>query len=255
MSEKSFSQLLTQIFSKRRTQNPRYSQRAFARDLGVSSGHLSELMSDKRLPNKSTMNQLIKKLGLQDVDADRFHEAAHESKKRKVQRKVPVVLEPEQFSIVADWEHFALISLMKTKGFRAEESWIAERLQISKVRVAQILNQLEQAGLIKRSTGKISGIEANITTTQDIPSEVIRQSHSQRISLALKSLKQDPVNVRDISAITMPANPALLPEAKKMIIAFRRKLARRLGHAGNCSEVYSLNIQLFPLTHHMETEG
>ncbi|MFV3410282.1 TIGR02147 family protein [Bdellovibrio bacteriovorus] len=254
MSEKSVSQLLMQIYNKRRTQNPRYSQRAFARDLGLSSGHLSELLSDKRLPNKTTMTQLIRKLGLNGVDVDRFIEAAADSKKRKVQRKLPVVLEPEQFSIVADWEHFALVSLMKTKGFRADEQWIAERLEISRSRVSQILNQLEQAGLIKRSAGKLSSLEGNITTTQDIPSEVIRQSHTQRIGLALKSLKKDPVSIRDISAITMPANPALLPEVKKMITAFRRKVARRLGNTGKCTEVYSLNIQLFPLTHNVETE-
>ncbi|AFY02439.1 TIGR02147 family protein [Bdellovibrio bacteriovorus] len=255
MSEKSVSKLLLQIFTKRRNQNPRYSQRAFARDLGLSSGHLSELLGDKRLPNKTTLTQLISKLGLSEEDITRFTEAAADTKKRKVEKRIPVVLEPDQFSIVGDWEHFALVSLMKTKNFKADESWIAERLQIPRTRVQQILGQLEQAGLIRRNPDRISAIEANITTTQDVPSEMIRRSHDQKIQLALKSMKQDPVHLRDISSITMPTNPELLPEAKKLIQAFRRKLARRLGHQGKTSEVYSLNIQLFPLTKINELEG
>jgi transcriptional regulator with XRE-family HTH domain len=49
MSEmKTAADYLVGIFNERKDKNPRYSLRAFARSLGVSSGQLSEILSSKR---------------------------------------------------------------------------------------------------------------------------------------------------------------------------------------------------------------
>lgn len=45
---KTAADYLTTIFNERKEKNPRYSLRAFARSLGVSSGQLSEILSGKR---------------------------------------------------------------------------------------------------------------------------------------------------------------------------------------------------------------
>ena len=45
---KTASEFLMGIFNDRKDKNPRYSLRAFARSLGVSSGQLSEILSGKR---------------------------------------------------------------------------------------------------------------------------------------------------------------------------------------------------------------
>ncbi len=45
---KTASEFLLRAFDERKEKNPRYSLRAFARSLGVSSGQLSEILSGKR---------------------------------------------------------------------------------------------------------------------------------------------------------------------------------------------------------------
>ncbi|HEY8269264.1 MAG TPA: hypothetical protein VIG33_00125 [Pseudobdellovibrionaceae bacterium] len=45
---KTAADYLISIFNERKEKNPRYSLRAFARSLGVSSGQLSEILSEKR---------------------------------------------------------------------------------------------------------------------------------------------------------------------------------------------------------------
>ncbi|MFX5622600.1 DUF4423 domain-containing protein [Acinetobacter baumannii] len=47
--------------------------------------------------------------------------------------------------------------------------------------------------------------------------------------------------------MTIPTDPARLPEAKKLIAKFRREMAALLER-GQPSEVYDCNIQLVPVT-------
>jgi transcriptional regulator with XRE-family HTH domain len=48
VESKTAADYLISIFNERKDKNPRYSLRAFARSLGVSSGQLSEILSGKR---------------------------------------------------------------------------------------------------------------------------------------------------------------------------------------------------------------
>ncbi len=249
----SIADFLLDIFQSRRQKNSYYSKRAFARDLGLSSGRLSEILQGKSIPNTKSLIQISSALDLSEAQKQKMLEAVEISKLEIEEATIPVQLTPEQFSIVCDWEHFAVMSLMKTKAFRSDALWIAQRLKIESQRVTQVLHNLESANLIARKGDTWRANKVNITTTQDIPSKVIRSSHEQKIQLALKSLQSDPVQVRDISSITMPLSPDDLAEAKKMIVQFRRRLAKAFG-GKCCTEVYNLNIQLFPLTE-IQSEG
>ncbi|MNS96870.1 hypothetical protein D3C72_1311880 [compost metagenome] len=55
------------------------------------------------------------------------------------------------------------------------------------------------------------------------------------------------VDKRDMSMITLAIDSKKIPKAKEMIKVFRRKLANYLAQ-GKKDGVYTINIQLFPLT-------
>lgn len=40
----------------------------------------------------------------------------------------PNQLSMDQFAIIADWYHFAILNLINTPGFKSDISWIAKRL-------------------------------------------------------------------------------------------------------------------------------
>ena len=78
-------------------------------------------------------------------------------------------------------------------------------------------------------------------------SQALRISHRQSIEQALLALNEFPIELRDITSITMAIDLKRLPLAKKIIKEFRLKMSDVL-EKGDQSEVYNLNIQLLPVS-------
>lgn len=68
--------MLKKEFERRQTSNPRYSLRAFARDLALDPGLLSRLMAGKRLMALSTAKRVTERLRLEEGEARRFLQSA-----------------------------------------------------------------------------------------------------------------------------------------------------------------------------------
>ncbi|MDG0817664.1 helix-turn-helix domain-containing protein [Bdellovibrio svalbardensis] len=94
----SVSDFLNELFQKRRSLNPRYSQRAFARDLGLSSGRLSEYLSDKNIPGPSSIEALRTRLSLDDQQYKALLQAVEHSKSISAEKSKPVVLAPHHLA-------------------------------------------------------------------------------------------------------------------------------------------------------------
>jgi uncharacterized protein (TIGR02147 family) len=105
------------------------------------------------------------------------------------------------------------------------------------------LQRLEKLALITKDSSGWKLTSKNIATPSQIPSGVMREGHRQTIMKALDSLESDAVEVRDITGITMAISKARIPEAKKMIQDFRRRLSAYMEE-GARDAVYRLNIQL-----------
>ena len=156
-------------------------------------------------------------------------------------------LQADAFTVVADWYHFALLSLMETSDFTPSPAWIARRLGISSVEAREAVERLERLGLARRSVEQLVPTHKSLTTSHDIPSSALRRSHAQQLEMARQSLEEISVAERDITSIMLAIDPSRLPEAKEAIKKFRRAMAKNL-ESGNRSEVYTLSVQLFPVS-------
>ena len=80
----------------------------------------------------------------------------------------------------------------------------------------------------------------------EIPSSAIQAYHQRILELAADKLRNAPPDKRDFSAMTLAADPARLPQARKMIEEFQDKLTQFLltPHA---KEVFVMSCQLFSL--------
>ena len=67
---------LKREFERRQGANPRYSLRAYARDLTLDPGLLSRLMTGKRLMAISTAKRVAERLRLAEAEALRFVQSA-----------------------------------------------------------------------------------------------------------------------------------------------------------------------------------
>jgi uncharacterized protein (TIGR02147 family) len=241
--------LIKSEFLRRKRDNKNYSLRAFAEYLEVPPGRLSEILSGKRPISKKVRIKISERLGLKGI------EDLLEAPLRSLafsERADYHFLTDDVFSVLADWYHFAILSLMDTKDFQADPKWISKRLNISVLEATEALSRLKKVGAIVVNGKKINKTNKNIRTATDIESQALRLSHRQSIEQALLALNEVPLEFRDITGITMAIDLKKLPLAKKIINNFRLKMSDVL-ETGNQTEVYNLNIQLVPVSQRRKT--
>lgn len=236
--------LLLKELTARKNRNPSYSLRAFARDLGVSPAALSQYLARKRELSKKNRESIIERMKLSPGEQESLWISAR-----------PIARAPSNYSqiaedtfrVISDWISLATLNLAHLPQNKAEASWIAKRLAVSVENAKETLERLIRMGLIEVKNGRMSRTTQSFATTTDIPSEAIKRFHLGVIRKAEQALMDLPVELRDITAITMPTDPSKLEAAKKILTKTRRQIAD-LVSKGEPSEVYVLAIQLFPFT-------
>ena len=239
------AEFLRKQYLERKRRNAHYSLRSFARQLEISSGRLSEFLQGKRPVTQAMAEKLADSLGLNLRDRKKFVEG--ESTARAAGAAPYTPLRADEFSIISDPTHFYLLSLLELSAANPTLEWMAARLGVSSLEVRDCLDRLVRLGLLSRDGEQYLVINSQVTTTHDIPSSALRNSHRKSLEQAIESLQTVPVDLRDISSITMAVDISQLEEAKKLARKFRREMAELLER-GNKTEVYNLNIQLVPVT-------
>ncbi len=243
------SNFFNEIFLNRRRKNPKYSMRAFARDLSLTQGRLWELIHGRYIPGPKVTERISELLKLTPEDKIRMQTLIAAEKAQPV--STLRAMSSDEFAIISDWEHLAILNLLPTKGFDHTINSIVSRLQISVLQAEGALNRLIDQGLVVEENGRWVPAFTNTTTQNEIPSEVIREFHRQMISRSMTSLQRDSVDTRSITSMVFPANVKNLAKAKKIISEFNVRMAE-LMDKGDATEVYSLAVQLVPIT---VTEG
>lgn len=232
---------LTNEFVRRKRKNPHYSLRAFARDLGLNVASLSQTLAGKRDLSAQNKALVAEKLCLSPLE---------QSKLGNKTKRSATVFDPiaeDRFHLMSEWYYFAILSLARIRRNRADAWWVAKRLGISAIEARAALERLQRLGYIKITRGKLVRTAAPLTTTNDVPSAALRKFNKQFLELAAKSIDRDTVDKRQTVTMTMAINPKRIPDAKQMVLEFRNRLCDFLEE-GAQNEVYSLAIQLFPLT-------
>ena len=150
--------------------------------------------------------------------------------------------------MIAEWEHSAVLSLMRTKDFESETNWIANRLGLTSARVRTVIGHLIEAGMVEmKSDGSLRRISPKYRTTDDVADISLRRSHEQSLELAKRSLESDAVRERDHTWVMFAMDPKKLSMAKERIRRFQDELAD-LVETGDQTEVYRLSMHFFPLS-------
>jgi uncharacterized protein (TIGR02147 family) len=237
------------------SKNFRFSLRSYSRLLGLNPGALSGIMNGRRNVSRDMAEKITRKLMVDPQErADllklfpekRKYRNTEELKNSEVDKYLEI--EASSFRMIAEWEHFALLSLVKTKNFKNDFDWIGERLGISKYRAQEVTERLISLGFLTQTPqGKLKRVQAKIRSSDDTVNLSVQKSHEENLELAKSSLYRDSIQDRDFTSITMAVNPEKMKLAKEMIRKFQDELSEVL-EADNNKEVYRLSMQLFPLT-------
>lgn len=242
---KELRQLLQSELSHRRNRNSLYSLRAFARDLGIGVGSISEVMSGKRELSKKNIMKVLQNLNLTSEQKAELLKSDEKTVK-PVQDQHQLLLE-DQFKLIADWYYLGILNLAKLKVNKASPEWISKRLGIEPYMAVEALERLQRLGLLKIERSKLVRTSQPLTTSRDLPSTAIRKHHSQNLLLAEKAIHNVPIDLRELGSVTMPVNLKKLTKVKELLLKTRKKVADLLED-DNATEIYTLSFQLFPLT-------
>jgi uncharacterized protein (TIGR02147 family) len=250
-------QFLSEELARRIRVNSRYSQRAFARQMGLSAGELSEILRGKRALSLRSALRVASALGLSPAETRHLITLAQLEKSAKFGTLLPSdspedipsrqKLTLEMFHVVSDWVCFALLNLADTKGFRMDALWIAKRLAISPAEAQVALDRLERVGLIERVDGELRVTPDYVISPSGIPSEAIRNYHRQILKKASEALELQAVTEREFTGSGFAIDPARLPELKKAIARFQDEIVTRFSSRDG-REVYHLELALFRLS-------
>jgi uncharacterized protein (TIGR02147 family) len=240
-----------------RSRNPEYSLRSYAKKLQLSPSTLSGILAGRLSVTKRMAEKILRSLCIDPVTSvqllSQLTNKASKNKTRKMGLGAEVdrsfaQFNMDQFYLISDWWYFGIMSLAETEDFSDDPKWISKRLGIGIPETKIALERLERMDLLARAkNGKLLGTGKSFKTTSDIANLSLRKSHFQTVELVKQSLEQDALEECDFTAITMPMDPAKIPEAKRRIADFRRSLMAFLEEDKK-KEVYRVFIGFFPLS-------
>lgn len=244
---------LKDCLSLRQRTNPNYSLRAFARDLGVDSSTLSQIINGKRSIPAKNSRDLATKLNLSPKESTLFIESTNRSSTSIDNIKISpldqrFMLDESYFKVIAEWEHYALLDLFDLTDFEPTTSYIMQKLDLTENRTEVVLNNLLTCGLLIRDEkGQLKKAYPDIRTTEDAKGEALNQAHLEELDLAKQKLHSIQKELRDYSSSTFAIDMNKMTEAKTIIREFRQKMTALLKN-GEKTQVYMLAIQFFPLS-------
>ncbi len=239
--------LLRDELANRQKRNPRYSLRAFALALEMSPAQLSQLLSGRRNLTLKMFGKICDKLALSPMEKENllrgwslgnftFTETAT-AQERKLQE--------DEFKLIADWYHMAILSLARVRGASTQPAWIAARLGISEADAREAVARLQRLNILAPGS-KLNQISAPLSVISETPSAAIRGYHRSILHKAEDALETVGVTRRDYSAMTLTLNPKHIHRYRKLIEKFQQEVVE-LGASDPAQEVYVLASQLFPV--------
>jgi uncharacterized protein (TIGR02147 family) len=244
---------LKEDLSNKQKTNPLYSQRSYAKFLGIHSATLNLILNGKRSLPAKNIKSIADKLTLNPKEKTLFVESLYKSKFKLDDIQLDkdddrFMVDESHFKVLSEWEHCATLTLFDLSDFIFSVQEISSRLNITPNRSEVVIFNLLASGLlVKSEDGNITRAHSSIRTTEDIKSHALRLGHIEVLDIGKNKLDEIEVELRDFSAMTIALSLNKVPEAKTIIREFRQKMSSLLKE-GYKTDVYQMAIQFYPLT-------
>ena len=232
-------------FIERCRKNPAYSLRAFAKYLDINQSFLSKLLKGQRAVTEDLAAAVGPKLGLKPAQVKALFSTGTAS--------MPgfLSLSDDEFELLSEWHHFAIIELSKTEGFQFDSQKISHRLGIHVEEVRDAIERLQRLNFIQVKEGMIKVLSPNTTWTNTTKtSEARKKFQRSLLEKSIDAIDHVPFERRENGSVTVAINTKRLPEFKEKLKEMRKELAAffQADDEKNLDEVYQLTVSFFPLT-------
>lgn len=244
----SLRDLLNEVLSRKRTQNGRYSLRAFARDAGLQPPELSEFLKGKRVLSSKKIHCLARSSAFSSPERSRILSFVSEPTFASTGDQIELSL--EQFQILADWVHFAIFAMIESDAkIPNHPSMIAKRLSIPETRVRAGLKRLIDLGHLKKMpSGSWKKSKPVFFVRSEGASQALREFNLAMLEKSREAAAHIAATERHAASSTLCVSRRDLPLARTLIDAFTQQFSHELATTKHKKdEVFHLNIHYFSL--------
>lgn len=264
---KSYRQILKDLYEEKKSNNPAYSLVAFSRDAGFKSYHLTDVIKGRyglsvasatRVAAHLKMPHHLKEeflnLVLFESARSPYERARAKEKINNLKYQSDKVITDCEFNLISEWYHLAILELAQREDFDGHPEKIALQLDISAAIAREAMKNLESTGLLQKDQQNRYHVDYEVlsvmTKKDNISSMTIQSFHSQMIAKGLATMKSVDISKRFFNSfnvnltreeymnLTVEVSSFIL---KKISFIQKKKIDR--------SQLYALNLQIFPLEH------
>lgn len=240
--------MLQNYFFEVQGRNSRFSIRAFAKKLGLSSSALSEILRGKRKISEKKALGIAKKLEFNESEIKSIKRAFENSNslERLKATSVPLkekVLSPETFHFMFDRIYFCVLGMLRSKYKTAAE--ISVKLGLDSHVVENVLDEFVRCGFVYRKNGEFFEAERTVfRTSDDFPEEGMKKRRLQNnLASRLAIEKSLPGEFGYFSTVALDRNK--LEEAAPIVEDFLKRLSLFLRKPES-DDIFEINIDIFP---------
>jgi len=254
-------------FDARKTANPRFSHRLFARLASQKSPSLLlHVVDGRRNLTSSTREAFAKAMKLTAregrvfADLVALDQAETDAERAEAWQRIRADrrfrgarrIEGEAFDCLSHWYYTAIHELANRRDFRAEPAWIARQLrpQITTDEARRALEALVSLGLlVQGEDGHHTTADASLTTPHQVTGLAVHNYHRDMSRRAHDAVTDFSAEERHMLGLTVSIPARLVPELKAELNAVQARLLDLCDAAdGPAEQVFQLNLQLFPLS-------
>lgn len=258
--------LLRALYAHKKAHEYGFSHRAFSRRAGLKSTNFLKLVMDgQRNLSPAVAQRFAQALGLRGQTADYFcelvafnqattqraREQAYERLSRLRPQRELRLLGAHQAAYCSEWYIPAIRELAARSDFQSDPSWIGRRLvpRVPKAKVTRALKVLVGLGMLAPDeAGVLRPVDALVTTGFAPLGHHIASYHRAMLARASEAIDLFPREERELGALTLCVDDALLPEIKARLQTFRHELMRFAESRGERTRLLQVNFQMFPLS-------
>lgn len=252
---KHYSEIMKEVLNSRILKNENYSLRAFARDLNLSPGHLSEILTSKTTLSIKKSSEIASLLFLHEEDQNFFCKMvevanAKDDQKSTLENQLynfdsnGIIISNDVYSSISSWHSLALLELISLKCFRLDYSWIAQSLQISSQEAELAIENLLSVGLIELKDGKLHQQYDYFALPNGNKSNRAKDFHKLVLEKASVALDEQISEDRNFTAAFLHIEKKNVSAISEKIKSFRRQIAKEF-ESEEADSVYMFGIQLY----------
>ncbi len=265
-----YRKYLRDFYEEIHAKDPKYSYRYIQDKTGIDPGFLVKVFNGQKNISEASIPKFIKLLKLNKRQSDYFTNLVFFGRaKSDIQIRTYFEkllsfkelachrVDAAAYEFYTKWYYTAVRELIGVYPFYGNYQELADLL-VPPIKAAEAKKSIEllvKLGFIaKDKHGKYCQTNRFITSGEECRSVAIRAFQKDTIQLAHEALERIPLDMRDISTITVTLSPQGFSLLKEKISQFRQDVLSIANEETSATGVYHVNFQVFPISKDVESD-